>query len=79
MGFTDAGRTILLIGETAGHMGASIYLRDIEGRSEGAPPPVDLDREKATGIFIRGLITGGTITLQSEEQVTVTTTETQKL
>jgi phosphoribosylformylglycinamidine synthase subunit PurL len=62
MAFTEADQTILLIGETAGHMGASIYLRDIEGRSEGAPPPVDLDWEKATGTFIRGLITGGTIT-----------------
>ncbi len=62
MAFAEADQAILLIGETAGHMGASIYLRDIEGRAEGAPPPVDLDREKATGSFIRGLITGGTVT-----------------
>ncbi len=62
MAFAEADRTILLIGETAGHMGASIFLRDIEGRTEGAPPPVDLDREKATGLFVRGLITAGTVT-----------------
>ena len=38
------GEAILLIGETQGWLGQSLYLRDICGREEGAPPPVDLDR-----------------------------------
>jgi phosphoribosylformylglycinamidine synthase subunit PurL len=54
--FKNAGETLILIGDTAGWLGQSIYLREIAGREEGAPPPVDLDVEKANGDFIRGLI-----------------------
>ena len=35
----------------ATHLGQSIYLREILGREEGAPPPVDLAREKRHGDF----------------------------
>jgi len=35
-----------LIGENHGWLGQSVYLRDICGREEGAPPPVDLAAEK---------------------------------
>jgi phosphoribosylformylglycinamidine synthase II len=52
---------IILIGETKGHLGQSIYLRDIEGREEGNAPPVDLAAEKNNGTFVRGLIEGGTL------------------
>ena len=45
-----------MIGETAGWLGQSLYLRDICGREEGAPPPVDLAAEKRNGDFVRGLI-----------------------
>ncbi|HEY8261798.1 MAG TPA: phosphoribosylformylglycinamidine synthase subunit PurL, partial [Methylosinus sp.] len=38
----DGGKTILLIGETRGWLGRSAYVRDLCGRSEGAPPPIDL-------------------------------------
>ena len=41
------GEAILLIGETKGWLGQSVYLRDICGREEGAPPPVDLHAERA--------------------------------
>ena len=44
LAFKRAGEAILLIGETKGWLGQSMYLRDICGREEGAPPPVDLDR-----------------------------------
>jgi phosphoribosylformylglycinamidine (FGAM) synthase-like enzyme len=44
------GRAILLIGETQGWLGQSLYLRDVCGREEGAPPPVDLAAESATAI-----------------------------
>ena len=40
------GEAILLIGETQGWLGQSLYLRDICGREEGAPPPVDLAAER---------------------------------
>ncbi len=50
---------ILVIGETKGHLGQSVYLREIEGREEGACPPVDLKLEKKHGKFVRGLIEAG--------------------
>ena len=51
------GQVLVLIGETAGHLGASLYLREIAGREDGAPPPVDLDAERRNGDFVRALIT----------------------
>ena len=58
-GGTKAGDTLVLIGETHGEMGASLYLRELFGREEGAPPPVDLALERKTGDFIRSLIMAG--------------------
>jgi len=60
--FRQAGEVILLIGETKGHLGQSIYLRELHGREEGAPPPVDLAAEKRNGDFIRTQILAGTVT-----------------
>ena len=54
--FSRAGDAILLIGETHGWLGQSLYLREICGREEGAPPPVDLAAERRNGDFVRGLI-----------------------
>ncbi len=50
------GDSLILIGKTDGWLGSSVYLRDIEGREEGAPPPVDLAVEKKNGDFVRRLI-----------------------
>ncbi len=61
IGFKKPGQTIVLLGETTGHLGSSIYLREIEGREEGAPPPVDLAIERRNGDFVRGLIEAGTV------------------
>jgi phosphoribosylformylglycinamidine synthase len=47
------GDVVILIGDTKGHLGSSIYLRDILGRSDGAPPPVDLAAERRNGDFVR--------------------------
>ena len=60
--FKAAGQAILLIGETQGWLGQSIYLREICGREEGAPPPVDLAVERRNGDFVRALIADGTAT-----------------
>ena len=60
--FTRAGEDIILIGETRGHLGCSLYLREILGREDGPPPPVDLVAEKKNGDFVRGLIANGMIT-----------------
>ncbi|MBS7805121.1 phosphoribosylformylglycinamidine synthase subunit PurL [Rhizobiales bacterium TNE-4] len=54
--FRQAGDVILLIGETQGWLGQSVWLRDVCGREEGAPPPVDLAAERRNGDFVRGLI-----------------------
>ena len=50
------GDTLILIGETQGWLGSSIYLREILRREEGAPPPVDLEIEKRNGDYVRKLI-----------------------
>jgi phosphoribosylformylglycinamidine synthase len=63
MGFGNVadGDTLILIGESHGELGASIYLREILGREDGAPPPVDLAAERKNGDFVRGLIPTGLI------------------
>lgn len=60
--FAKAGDAILLIGKPGSHLGQSIYLREVLGREEGAPPPVDLGEERRVGDFVRGLIRGGGVT-----------------
>jgi phosphoribosylformylglycinamidine synthase subunit PurL len=62
LAFKDVGEAILLIGDTQGWLGQSVYLRDVCGREEGAPPPVDLAAEKRNGDVVRGMIHAGTAT-----------------
>jgi phosphoribosylformylglycinamidine synthase len=62
LAFKAGDEAILLIGETHGWLGQSVYLRDICGREEGAPPPVDLAAEKRNGDVVRGMIHAGTAT-----------------
>ena len=62
LAFKAEGEAILLIGETRGWLGQSIYLRDICGREDGAPPPVDLAAERRHGDFVRALIGDGLVT-----------------
>ena len=56
IGFTADDETVVLIGETAGHLGSSLYLRDVLGPEDGAPPPVDLAAERNNGDFVRAAI-----------------------
>jgi phosphoribosylformylglycinamidine synthase II len=62
LSFKAAGEAILLVGETQGWLGQSLYLRDICGREDGAPPPVDLIEERENGDFVRALIGDGLAT-----------------
>jgi len=65
IGFAAEGETILLVGAPAGwgtHLGQSIYMRDLHGRADGPPPPVDLAQEKKTGDSVRALINDGAVT-----------------
>jgi phosphoribosylformylglycinamidine synthase subunit PurL len=59
------GDVLLLIGGSAdpdgGHLGCSLYLREILGREDGPPPPVDLALERRHGDFVRRLIRAGTV------------------
>jgi phosphoribosylformylglycinamidine synthase len=63
--FKAAGECVLLMDPPpnwGSHLGQSIWLREIHAREEGAPPPVDLTREKRAGDFVRRLIRDGTAT-----------------
>ncbi len=62
LAFKSENEEILLIGETKGWLGQSLYLREICDREEGAPPPVDLDAERRNGDFVRALIADGAAT-----------------
>jgi phosphoribosylformylglycinamidine synthase len=55
------GDVLLLLGPEAGQLGQSLYQEMMLGRFEGAPPPVDLDQERAAGDLVRGLIRNGDV------------------
>ncbi|MEO5938090.1 MAG: phosphoribosylformylglycinamidine synthase subunit PurL [Sphingomonas sp.] len=61
IGFKQLGEAIFAVGERGGHLGQSIWLRELHGREEGPPPPVDLRAERRTGDFIRAAITKGAV------------------
>lgn len=56
IGFQREDDTIIVLGDAKGWLGSSIYLREICGRTDGAPPPVPLHREKRAGQLVRELI-----------------------
>ena len=60
--FKAAGDVVMLIGDTTGWLGQSVWLRDICGKAEGAPPPVDLVVERRNGDLVRQLIRDGWLT-----------------
>jgi phosphoribosylformylglycinamidine synthase II len=58
-----SGDALVLVGETKGELGASMYLRELLGREDGAPPPVDLAVERRNGDFVRNLIQSGQVSV----------------
>jgi phosphoribosylformylglycinamidine synthase len=62
LAFKAEGEAILLVGKARGWLGQSLYLREICGREEGAPPPVDLAAERRHGDFVRALIGDALVT-----------------
>jgi phosphoribosylformylglycinamidine synthase len=60
--FKAVDEIILLMGDTQGWLGQSLWLREVCGREEGTPPPVDLAAERRNGDFVRALIAEGVAT-----------------
>lgn len=60
--FKATGEAIVLIGGESGHLGQSLWLRELHSREDGPPPPVGLELERAAGEFVRGLIDRGSVT-----------------
>jgi phosphoribosylformylglycinamidine synthase len=52
---------LVLIGHTEGHLGQSLWLREIAGQEAGPPPPLDLAAERANGDFVRNAILAGRV------------------
>jgi phosphoribosylformylglycinamidine synthase len=55
------GNILLLVGETQGHLGQSLYLRELHEAEDGAPPPVDLPAERRNGEFVLAQMKAGRI------------------
>ncbi len=55
------GLDLLLVGATDGWLGQSLWLREVVGREDGPPPPVDLASERRNGDFVRGMILDGRV------------------
>ncbi|OYU77395.1 MAG: phosphoribosylformylglycinamidine synthase II [Alphaproteobacteria bacterium PA3] len=60
-GAVDMGDMVILVGQTTDNLGATLALREVWGREDGAPPQVDLAQERVTGDVVRGLIQAGHI------------------
>ncbi|RWL98451.1 MAG: phosphoribosylformylglycinamidine synthase subunit PurL [Mesorhizobium sp.] len=65
IGFAAEDQMIVLVGAPpswGSHLGQSVYMRDLHGRADGPPPPVDLAHEKRVGDHVRSLIASDIVT-----------------
>ena len=62
IGGAIAGDELIAIGVTRGHLGQTLYLRELFGIEAGAPPHVDLEAERRNGETVRKLIAEGLVT-----------------
>jgi phosphoribosylformylglycinamidine synthase II len=60
--FKSDGDDIWLIGEWPEHLGQSLWLREVAGREDGPPPPVDLAAERRHGEAVRAAIAAAKVT-----------------
>ncbi|WP_068085593.1 phosphoribosylformylglycinamidine synthase subunit PurL [Polycladidibacter stylochi] len=59
--FTHEGQAVVLLGGHGSHLGQSQYATELLGQEEGAPPAVDLEKEKRIGTFVREAILQGRV------------------
>ena len=60
--FKGTGDVLVLIGLRGGHLGQSLWLREVHGRADGQPPPVDPASERRTGEFVSEQVRAGALT-----------------
>jgi phosphoribosylformylglycinamidine synthase len=60
--FKAEGEAILVVGDNDGHLGQSLWLREIQGLEAGPPPKVDLTHELTAARLIRSWIDCGAVT-----------------
>ncbi len=61
IGFKADGDAIFVIGDNNGHLGQSLWLRELHGREDGDAPAVNLAAEKVHAEFVRKLIDEGKV------------------
>jgi phosphoribosylformylglycinamidine synthase len=67
IGFKAEGNLLFILSDgelspglhCTGHLGQSLWLREIAGREDGSAPTVDLEYERRTGEFVRAAIESG--------------------
>jgi len=60
--FKAEGEALWLIGGDCDHLGQSLWFRECRKRSDGSPPPVDLNAEQKSGELVRRLVSNGLVT-----------------
>ncbi len=62
--FKDSDHILIVIGDTLGHVGQSLYMKlaEPDNKTTYAPPLVDLESERTNGDFVRQQILAGTVT-----------------
>jgi phosphoribosylformylglycinamidine synthase II len=59
--FRSPGAAVIVLGDNYGELGGSEYLARLHGTVAGAPPALDLDRERAVQQLIVGLVRAGLV------------------